>query len=203
MASTTPWVINGNTAPAFYEELFETDVKATVKFESIAVWPCQDPFFQRLNLPFGHVGYADDNSVSDYLFVRRGISPAPAQIRDPTIEPVWAEFRDKMIALAKTNLPAQCTCCCITCCTAKCWMPLVMGGYKTALQALVEEYKPRFAAVGVLIEYFDKSGNFDYVIKTKFSAKWAYGASMIVFGVQLQRATASGVVPAQIHIARD
>jgi hypothetical protein len=195
-ADSKPWVKDGCEAPSYYEELFETDQKATVKFGMAAVWCCIPPTFQRLNLPFGHVGYADDSTVDDYLFVRLGKSPAPKQVKDADgIEPVWGEFRDKMINTAKSKIPAQCVCCCCSCITAGCWMPMFVNSYKGALKELVEEYAPKKAAVGITMEYFDMSGNYDYAVSNALSQKWARGVPMQVFGVTLEKGGAASTAP--------
>ena len=129
------------------------------------MWPCLFPSFTRLNLPFGHIGYADDTTVDDHLFVQYGKSPALKQVRDAAgIEPVRARFRDKMLSLAKAKIPVQCVCCCCSCCTASCWFPVFLSKFTAAFRILVEEYKPEFAEVGVKIDYFDKSGVYDYHI---------------------------------------
>ncbi len=200
----TPWQVSGCTAPAFYEELWETDQRAAVKFESIAVWSCMAPTFQRCNVPFGLMGYVDDSAVDDYLFVQKGTSPPPKQVRDVGgLEPLWAELRDETISLAKAKIPAQCSCCCLSCLTVQCWMPCALDKYKAALQGLVDEKTPKFAAVGVDLKYFDKSGlySFKFVSPTKTQMGSRH---FPVFGFTLEKGGAAQPVAAvPVQIERD
>jgi len=198
-----PWQKPGSKAPSFYPELWETEQRATVKFDSIGGMCWVYPSFSRLNLPFGHQGYADDSTVNDYLFVQYGKSPAPVQIRDaPGVEPVWAEFRDKMLDLAKAKLPAQCVCCCCSMVTAPCWVPFFISSYTTALEKQVEEWKPKFAAVGVKIEFFNKSGTYSWSVSQVMGAKTSWGQKMVVIGFTLMKG--EGPVPAvPVQIERD
>ena len=202
-ADAEPWQKAGNTAPSFYAELFETPQRATIKFDQGAVWPCLPPTFVRLNLPFGHVGLATDDSVDDYMLVLLGKSPPPAQIKDaPGIDPVWSEFRYKMIILAKSKIPAQCAGCCCSCLTADCWMPPAVSGYATSLQALAEEFSPKFAAAGVKIEFFDKSGNYSYKFVSPLKSRYVPSQYMPVVGVTLEK-TSTAIPAAPVKIERD
>ena len=79
---------------------------------------------------------------------------------------------------------------------------MLIHAYSTALKALVDEYKPKFAAVGVTIEFFDKTGPYDYTVKTPVSAHYVSGVHMPVIGFTLEKGGAGGaapVVPVQIE----
>jgi len=196
-----PWNAPNCKAPSYYAELFETDQRATILLESGAVWPCLYPSFKRLNLPFGTMGMVTDAAVSDYHFVQYGKSPAPMQIRGaPDIEPIWGAFRDKMMDLSKSKIPAACVCCCISCCTAAWWQPCFISGYGKALQALIEEQAPHFAAAGVRVEFFDRSDFYSFTVKTSLSAK--YGSShMNVVGVTLEMAQTASPTQMAVPLA--
>lgn len=147
-----------------------------------------DPTFQRFNLPFGTAGFIDDSAVDDYYFIQKGKSPPPKQLRDVDgIEPLWAELRDQTISLAKAKIPAQCSCCCLSCVTAGCWMSSFLDKYKVALQGLVDEETPKFAAVGVNLEYFDKCGQYTYTFVSPTKSQYGNQHFPNVFGFTLEK----------------
>ena len=66
-------------------------------------------------------------------------------------------------------------------------MPSFLDKYKVALQGLVDEETPKFAAVGVNLEYFDKCGQYTYTFVSPTKSQYGNQHFPNVFGFTLEK----------------
>jgi hypothetical protein len=180
-----PYERPGNKAPSYFPEVYETRRRITLFVDAKDFG--YGPIWRRQNKPFGAlVSTKCDNDGWEYM---RGDSPPPHQLgglgyKLPGVETLWNAFRDALRHQLARDMIHPCKYGPLSCCTQPC---RVSGDERTcqaSLQKLVGEWAPKWAAHGITLSYYDKTGRYSFKRSVEMSVQVGVGR-FTAFGVML------------------